>query len=79
MKERRRVGRPTNAEIAERMEIERKAWVSRTNFAIYLLQGMLNSNRHILSHFVTKADALWFEECIVYMMERIRERRHSKK
>lgn len=57
----------------EKAEIKRRVDLVRMNFAIFSLQGMLNTTRHIVSPFVSKRDAQWFEECIEYMLFKVRQ------
>lgn len=64
----------------ELAEIRRRLFIARCAFANWVLQGMLNTNRHILSLVLPAEDIEWFEQCIRYMKDRVRiEKEEAKK
>lgn len=62
----------------EKVEVERRVLDNKERFAIFALQGMLNTTRHILVKVLDKKDVKWFEDCITYMMEKIRLNRAKR-
>jgi len=64
---------------AELVEIRRRLFVARCSFSLLALQGMSNTNQHILSLVLPYDEVEWFEECILYMKQRVRQEKDEAK